>query len=488
MTTRPRLSLLAGALLLNNLAHAADPAPLARYRVQYLGSDRFQVEAEFAQPTSRLDLNASSPPGRPEGQAASVRELQAFDGEGKPVAIAFVGDGTWEIKQAPARRIRYELVADHDAVAWRAGKEEVASKFDSTFFFVGDAFFLVDYRWPVAPIEVEFALPRDWRVTSPWEGHGNRLVAMGADALGSNAFAMGTDASHTARVGGLELTWLSDSRVGNAAAQMTSLFEQVPAAYTTFWGGAPGDRLGIFLLSDSMTDGGAFKNSFAMRLDTPLREGERPIWMHTLAHELMHIWMNQANEGIGRASGGSHYWFTEGFTDYLTIKLMRQAGLLDRATTAQRIANLIRRYQLGRRLSPGIGMFDAGDKKHDNWELVYGGGAVVALLLDAEMSRESPHAFRDMLRRLQHMQGKPMDGAALLVAMDAGTQGRASDVFKALDAGMPLAAMRERLAKAGVEVEGYATDEVYVDFAACTGLVCPDALWGAPLDTATGRP
>lgn len=477
--------LLAGcASLLVGLAHASDPAePLARYQVRYLGADRFQVDATFAQPTTRLDLNASSPPGRPDGQAASVKGLQAFDAAGQPVAIVFIGDGTWEMKQAPATRIRYELHADHDAVVWRAGKEEVASKFDHTFYFVGDAFFLVDYRWPVAPIEVAFDLPSGWRVTSSWAGNGNRLVAQGADALGSNAFAMGLDASHVVKVGRLELTWLSDARVASAAEEITTLFERLPAAYTAFWGGAPGDRLGIFLLSDSMTDGGAFKNSFSMRLDTPMRAGERPIWMHTMAHELMHIWMNQANDGIGRSGGGSHYWFTEGFTDYLTIKLMRQAGLLDRAMAGQRIANLIRRYELGRRLSPGIGMFAAGDRKHDNWELVYGGGAMVALLLDAELSRKSPDGFRDMLRQLQRMQGKPMDGAALLQAMDQGSQGRASELFKALDAGMPLAGIRERLAPAGIQVEGYATDEVYVGFAACSGQVCPDALWG----TASGQ-
>lgn len=472
------LSLLGSACLLAGLAHAADPAAPTRYHVRYLGADRFQVEATFADPTARLDLNASSPPGRPDGQAASVRGLQAFDAAGRPVAVEFVGDGTWEMKQAPARRIRYELVADHDAVAWRAGKEEVASKFGQTFYFVGDAFFLVDYRWPVAPIEVDFDLPEAWHVTSTWSGTGRRFVAQGADALGSNAFAMGEDASHMARIGGLELTWLSDARVADAADAMTPLLERLPAAYTAFWGGAPGDRLGIFLLSDTMTDGGAFKNSFAMRLDTPLRESERPIWMHTLAHELMHIWMNQANDGIKRAGGGSHAWFTEGFTDYLTIKLMRQAGLLDRTMAAQRVANLIRRYQLGRRLSPGIGMFAAGDRKHDNWELVYGGGAMVALLLDAELSRESPDAFRNMLRRLQHMQGKPMDGAALLAAMDDGSDGRASELFRALDAGMSYEAIRKVLAPAGIRVETYGGDEVYVDFDACNRGMCPDTLWG----------
>lgn len=479
MQTLFRLSALVSAISLASSAWAADPATsFARYRVSYLGEDRFLVEAEFAQPTSRLDLNDHGATGRPTGQAASVRALQAFDAAGKPVAVDFVGQGTWQMNGAPAHRIRYELAADHDAVAWRAGKEEVASHFDDTYYFVGDAFFLVDYRWPVAPIDVEFDLPPAWRVTSPWPGVDNRIVAQGPDDLASNGFAMGSDPASSTRVGGMQLTWLSDSRVASATAAMVPLFERLPAAYTAFWGGAPGDRLNVFLLADRMTDGGAFKSSFAMRLDTPLRDAERPIWMHTLAHELMHIWMNWSNDGIGRSAGGSHYWFTEGFTDYLTIKLMRQAGLLDRDMTAQRIANLIRRYQLGRRLSPGLGLFAAGDHKHDNWELVYGGGAMVALLLDAELSRQAPDAFRDMLRRPQHLGGRALDGAALLAVLDEGSNGLASEVFKALDAGMSLSLIRQRLAKAGIGVEGFASDEVYVTFDACGKHGCPDSLWG----------
>lgn len=456
----------------------AGPTASSHFQVKYQGGNRFHLEARFAQPVQRLDLNDHGAAGRPGGQAASVRELVAFDAKGRPVPVEFIGEGTWRMPKAPASRIRYELVADHDAVTWRAGKEEVATRFDHTFYFVGDAFFLLDYQSAKTPIEVEFVMPPTWHVTSPWSGSGTRFVASGPDALGSNAFALGADPASTISISGLQLTWLADSRVKGADARLAPLFERLPAAYTDFWGGSPGEHLNIFLLADNMTDGGAFKNSFAMRLDTPLREGEQAIWLHTMAHELMHIWMNQSNDGIGRASGGSHYWFTEGFTDYLTIKLMRQTGLLDQSMAAQRIANLIRRYRLSRRLSPELGMAAGGERKHDNWELVYGGGAMVALLLDASLSRTSPDAFRDLLRNLQHQGGKPMNGDMLLATLDAGSEGRASEIFKALDSGLSLEAIRQRLAPSGLGVEGYASDEVYVTFGPCTQGLCPDTLWG----------
>lgn len=466
---------------------AEQSSVIASYSVKYVGNDRFSVKAAFTLPTSRLDLNHHGAVGRPVGQASSVHKLKAFDNHNNPVAIEYMDEGTWRTVDASARRIEYELVADHDSVIWAAGKEEVATKFDASYYFVGDAFFLVDYDWPkTGRIHLNFELPMSWRLASPWRTDGDTLVVYGPDALGRNAFVVGNARSRTQQVGQLELTWLADERVAPAARALAPLFERLPLAYSSFWKGSPDQQLSIFLLSDNLTDGGAFKNSFAMRLDTPLRDSEQPIWMHTMAHELMHIWMDQSNDGIGRREGGSLYWFTEGFTDYLTIKLMRQSDLLDRTMTAQRIANLIRRYAVGRRISVGTGLQAAGDRKHENWELIYGGGAVIALLLDAELSANSPVAFRDMLRHLQHQGGKPLDGNAILNLMDENSAGRASAVFREVDTGLTLGKIRERLYAAGIHVESFASDEVYVEFAECRQLLCADSLWGQRRSEAIG--
>ena len=443
-------------------ATAQAQAAETSYRVSYAGNDRFLVEATFAQPTRRLDLNSHESKARPKAQAESVRDLQAFDAAGKPVPIEFVGTGGWELKQGAATRIRYTLVADHDAADWIAGKDEVATKFDHSYFFASDAFFLLDYDWPKQPINIRFDLPADWRVTAPWPQHEGAFVAPTPDNFGSNAFAMGTDAARQSRAGALTLTWLADSRVASIEPRLLPMFDKLPAVYSEFWGGSPGEALTVFFLSDPDTDGGAFHNSFALRLATPLRPSEASVWVHTLGHELMHTWMNNSNDGIRLGSGGQTYWFTEGFTDYLTVKLMHRAGLTDDATYGQRLANQIRRYQFGRRLSPGVTLVGAGKEKHKNWELVYGGGAVMALLLDAELSRQSPDAFRDALRRVQHQGPVTLDAPALLKLLDESSAGRASTIMQRLDAGMALSDFRAALAPAGLTVEGFATDEVYV--------------------------
>jgi predicted metalloprotease with PDZ domain len=463
--TTTALAWASAGLLFAAGALAAEPT---RYRVRYAGHDQFQVEASFAQPTTRLDLNSHESKARPKAQAESIRELQAFDAAGKPVPIEFVGQGGWELKHGAAARIRYRVIADHDAADWIAGKDEVATKFDHSYFFASDAFFLVDYDAPKEPIEVRFDLPRDWLVTAPWPQREGAYVAPNPDDFGTNAFAMGRDAPSHAQAGSLQLTWLSDSRVKSIEPRLLPMFDKLPAAYTDFWGGSPGEALTVFFLSDPDTDGGAFHNSFALRLATPLRPSERLVWEHTLGHELMHVWMNNSNDGVRLAGGGATYWFTEGFTDYLTVKLMHEAGLIDDALLRQRLANQIRRYQFGRRLSPGVSLVAAGKEKHKHWELVYGGGALFALMLDAELSSEvSPTAFRDALRRVQHQGAVTLDAPALLKVLDEASAGRATAIMQRLDAGLAMPELRAALAPAGLAVEGFATDEVYVDFASC---------------------
>jgi predicted metalloprotease with PDZ domain len=465
---------LATLLIAAHAAHADEPVAL--YRVSVAGDDRFLVEASFAAPVTRLDLNAHGS-SRPDAQAGSVTQLAAFDASGKAVPIAFAGNGTWELKGGAASRVQYHLVADHDRYTWIAGKDEVATKFDHSYFFAGDAFFLIDYDAPKRPVEVTFDLPAQWLVTAPWPHTGNVYAAPNPDNLGTNAFALGRDAAHHAQAGDLQLTWLSDTRVQAIEPRLIPLFDRLPQAYADFWDGTPGHDLTVFFLSDPMTDGGAFKNSFAMRLATPLRPTERRVWEHTLGHELMHVWMNNSNDGLATAGDGTAYWFTEGFTDYLTVKLMRQAGLIDESLAAQRLANQIRRYQFGKRLSPDVTLMAAGKEKHKHWELIYRGGATLALLLDAELSRTSPTAFRDAVRRVQRTGGTVANGPGLLALLDEATHGRAGALLQQVDAGLKLDDLRPLLAPAGISVEGFASDEVYVAFEPCAAGPCPADAW-----------
>lgn len=452
-------------------------APVASYQVSYSGERQFAVEVVHSEPRGRWDLAHFPLADRPEAQAASVRDLQAFDASGEPVAINYVGEGGWET-DGSATRLTYTLLADHEDVDWNIngpGKEEVGDRFDDSYMFAGHAFFLLDWEMPRCSVTVEFDLPVGWQVTAPWPREGERFVLEDSWDLGQNVFAMGADEAVVSEAGGLTLTWLMDSRLAGMRPAVTEYLAVLPDVYTDFWGEAQGEAYNIFFLSDYVSDGGAFYDSFSLRIATPLSEADTISWSHTLGHEVMHLWNH-----LGRAEGANVpelEWVNEGFTDYLTVKLMSQAGFLSPEMAEQRIANILRRYNISGALQPGVTLEASGRDKGSNWHIIYGGGGLAALLLDAEMSREDPEAFGRALRTLRAEQGAGYTYESFLARFDALSGGRASEVVAFVDSRPGNSAIIARLRDAGLDVSMFSNDEVYVRFADCeTGRCAPDFL------------
>ena len=461
-------------------AHACDSV-IATYDVSLAREDTFSVSAAFRQPTSRLDLFWFPVSERPEGQAESIANLRGFDASGKEISLAYAGEGGWESPPGETvSAISYEVMADHDQVAWGGvgspGKDEVATHFDNSYFFAGHAFFLIDYDWPDCPVDVAFNLPAGWNVTSPWAMKANVATAPVPMNLAQNVFAMGTDKAETVRLGGRTLTWLIADDLKQARPDIEKLLQTLPATYAEFWGGADWDKYLVFIFGDDMTDGGAFQDSFAMRLATPLNEAEKITWSHTLGHEMMHL-----RNGAGLLRGENPdetNWLTEGFTDYLTIKLMRKAGFLSDDMLEQRIANILRRYEIARLMSPDVKLFEATKRRRENWFLIYGGGALTALLLDAELSAQDPEAFRDLMRDLYAHSDQPYSLERLVGRMNAASGGKAGELIAWMDGRPSAADIRQRLTQHGLEVAYFGIDEFYVRFPECEGDCAPAFLEG----------
>jgi predicted metalloprotease with PDZ domain len=445
-------------------AEISRPA-VADYLVQYRGGDEFRVDARFHQPASKLTLYFFPTKENPEGQAAFIKSLRAWDAKGRPEELKYLGEANWQGAAGPVGRIQYTVLARHDTASWGPGKDEVATHFDNSYFFAGNAFFLADYSWPDAPVRVRFDLPSGWHAITPWAGQGNILEAATRRKLTFNLFAISKDAAHVEQAGPVKLTWLADSRLKPVEPRLRELLVGLPAAYSNFWGSTPVDALTVFAFADPETDGGAFIDSFALRLATPFETIDRVAWPHWLGHELMHLW-----NGSGRiqvADDGSTYWFNEGVTDYLAVKLMHRTGLIDDALLKQRLANFARRYELGRKISPNVKFAAAGADKFKNWELIYGGGAMFGFLLDAELSKSDPQAFQHTMREVYRQADEPYDQQRLMRVLDGTTNGSASRILAWLDEGQTWSQLRERLRPVGVEFSGFGSDEAYVDFTPC---------------------
>lgn len=232
--------------------------PVAEYAVQYEGGDEFHVDARFHQPASKLTLYFFPSEKNPEGQAAFIKSLRAWDSKGRPEQLKYLGEANWAGADGPVGRVQYTVLARHDQASWGPGKDEVATHFDNTYFFAGNAFFLADYSWPDAPVRVRFDLPTGWQVIAPWTGKGDVFEAPARRNLTFNAFAVSKDASHVESAGPIRLTWIADSRLKLIEPRLHELLVRLPAIYSDFWGGAPVDALTIFAFADPETDGGHF--------------------------------------------------------------------------------------------------------------------------------------------------------------------------------------------------------------------------------------
>ncbi len=475
---QPILSPVKGAPLLAALALLTIPAfvlaqgcpatPIASYRVSLEGTDQFRVRAEFRTPTRALAVRFSEVEGRPEAQAESVRDLKGWEGT-REVPVRYTGEGAWDAP-APLTRISYLLRADHDAVRWTGGgMDEVGSHFGNTYFFVGNAFFLIDDSWPACPLDVTFDLPADWSVLSPWSGHGRRFQAAAPAFLDKNAFAIGRFTAGHSQAGAMALEWVIDERLAAVSARIVDLMTSLPQRLAAYFGSTPADRYAVVVFQGPYMDGGAFRQSFTLQLSAPVREVDALVWSHGLGHEMLHLWIGNHIRG---SVPEETYWFTEGFTDYLAVKLLYQAGVTDEAMVQQRLANIVRRVRLAPRLSPGVGLVEAGTEKNQNWERIYGGGAMVAFLLDAE----NPSAFQAAMRDLNDHADVPYSQQALLARLDQHTGGAATQAFNAVNDGLTWDALVERLGAVGLELTGFTADEVYVRFANnCSTPACAPA-------------
>ncbi|MFN3229116.1 MAG: hypothetical protein ACK41P_04615 [Asticcacaulis sp.] len=449
--------------------------PVARYDVRYRGDAVFEVRARFSRPSQKVELFHFPVPDRPEGQAASVFELKAFAQGGAPVSVRYAGEGAWVFGGSGAVDVRYALRADHAGADWGKGgpgKDEVADVFDDTYVFAGHAFFLQDWDLPRCAVDVRFDLPKGWTVTAPWPGKAGGFQIRDAWSLGQNMFAVGRAVPRRSQVGGLTLTWIYDQRLAEVLPTLETLLSDLPATYTDFWGGAPGDAYTVFLMTDAMSDGGAFRESFAMRLAVPLSKADQLSWSHTLGHELMHIWNN-----LGKGPKGNVpelEWVNEGWTDYLTIKLRSRAGQLEPGMLEQRVANLIRRYRLSM-ASPVKGLAEAGANKQVNWQRVYGGGALAALILDGELSQKDPKAFAEALQALKRDRGQGYSADTFMQALDAHTDNKATEIVAWLDKKPSDAELIARLKRIGLDLSTFGPDEVYVRFSDCGSPGCVPA-------------
>ncbi len=456
------------------------------YTVRYVDDGKFDVTARFSQSSGAFDVfDAENAAG--DGSTSDFIKNVVLVTEGGDQPLAYRGQGTWALEAGAASTpttIRYTVEARHETYEWRNGKEEIAYRFDDAFYFVGAQFFVLNFDLFNCAPEISFELPVDWDVAAPWPRISpSTYRPENGDLMMFNGFAMGPNLQTLDATFGEsgEVKFIFDKSLAPVARQAATDMNDVVKRYTEIFGGVADGDFMIFMTTDQGNDGGAFRNSFAQRFKAPVRESDGIVWRTTFAHETLHLWMGHTI----RPADGDIEWFKEGFTDYITSKALYADGVYNTSDYSKKIENIIGRYMISLAFGGPKPLVEASNDKGANRLTVYGGGALMALILDAEMTAElGEGAFERMLADVFAGSGERYTQARLMATLDRNSNGRASKILAEIDAGLNPFVLSDRLNPHGLELSVFTPEEMYVSFngAGCKSRKepCPPAFLRLP--------
>lgn len=364
----------------------------AVYKVSF-GPDKktVSVEAEFTLENEIIYTYVQSIPELPDGEASFFKNVMLRDKvTGKQIEIKSMKEGDWVTAGKNNERVilSYNIEMDHEKYSWPSGIDEVAFVREDGIFFTGDALFIIPGE-QIKNIMVEFSLPEGWKVSTPWkEKTKNKFEVTGYRDLISNCLFAGTHLEENILIDQFNLKIVLGGNQKKSKDLLVGVMTPVLKNYMKLFGDNTASTYLIVVHEDKMNDGGAYKNSFSQLVDGEVNELSKVTWAHTMAHEIFHLW-----NGNSIIPEGQEEWFKEGFTDYMTVVYLSRLNILDRNNILKTIENIYRKYVLSDLMrdpaTDRISIRSSGDNKAKNRLLVYGGGELIAMMLDIEIREKS---------------------------------------------------------------------------------------------------
>jgi predicted metalloprotease with PDZ domain len=170
--------------------------------------------------------------------------------------------------------------------------------------------------------------------------------------------------------------------------------------------------------------GTALTNSFALFCNAGISLKPDGPFLHQIEHVLAHEYFHNWNGVKFRLDGeeGSNYWFSEGFTEFFTRRMLRLAGLWDGAKVLADINRSIGEYDsLERRNAPNADIIKEFWTDRDISRLPYRRGDLLAIVLDERLraSSNGSYSLDDLYREFiaGYPRGSKMPGRDELLAL-----------------------------------------------------------------------
>ena len=353
--------------------------------------------------------------------AATVRAVSAGTTSNRPLAIRKIDKTTWRIETegSPEVLIRYTVYAN-------SLNDRTRHVDDTHAFLSGAAVFLYVPNRRSDPLLVRLEAPADWEVASGMEhepGSVRTLLAPDYDVLIDSPIEIGLHERVSFDVDGKAHEIILWGGVPFDSDRLEHDFAQIIRKEAAIFGVLPYERY-VFILhiAQGLSGGTEHLNSTVMQMPPAALEDESQyrILLSLAAHEMFHTWnvkrlrpSSLRNIDLAHENYTDLLWFCEGTTSYYDELIVVRAGFESPETYLAGLAEAI--YQ--RRARPGALVQSLAESSFDAWikfnnptpddvnstVSYYEGGALVSLLLDLDIRRQSSNsASLDTLMRAMY--------------------------------------------------------------------------------------
>jgi len=327
----------------------------------------------------------------------SIHKLRSTDPQCTLTPLA--NPGTVLLKYPPHRKVRvaYDLMNDWSG-ALRYPKEHRAVVQETNMIFNGQNGLVIPELAQESHMQASFSwkdLPKGWTVANSFGTQRNRQNFRGdRHGLYDALFAAGDfRITHLTKVGekltlAARGSWIfSDAEAANQIAEIFRVERE-------FWGERRPDSFLVVLAPFDQDRGSWGGDVFTHAIQIYLSRKQHFVMdiNSLIAHEVFHTW-NPFR--MGKASGESTEWFSEGFTHYYQDRILLQAGLVELPEYLKRLNGIVADYwnspvrNWTQQQWLERGSMNQAELHQAEYDLPYSRGAMIALWLDDRLRRNS---------------------------------------------------------------------------------------------------
>lgn len=448
-----------------------------------------EVEAQLQLDGSILSMDWPSGNSVENGWAHFADNLKVTDLQGKEIPFQAAGKATWQLSQVVEEvNIKYEVNIRHDKVNWTEGGHSAAAYvLEDVVYMIGAALFIAAPEEKLAigsgnPAVVEFGIPDGFTVIVPWPKKDDCQACYQVGStyeLIRSGLSYGRLSNSVLDIQEMKIEIATASDFKASIPVFESMYEEIVPACLSYFGATRGNKYIVIANRAPRTEeyqpyfsAEALHQSMSVISPALPEEQFLTFFWYILAHEYIHTW-NGIN--IRPKAEEAEYWFGEGFTDYVAWMLMYQQDKIP-------LELFLNGIELG---DNGLGwgvnikkylavagkktMREAGSDKQENYDLIYSGGSLFALILDIEMRMASQgrRGVKDLMRSLNQTYGtgpevKLYAYQALVEEASAICGKDLSEIFRTYVEGISLIPVEQYLNKIGLTIKDMGQDSQHI--------------------------